>query len=140
MATQLSARLEMSQSFQGIAGVNALLKNMPKAIQAYKDAEVIAKEIEANYELEKIYKGLADIYGDIRDFTNAYKYQALLTSIKDTLYNGETDKKIAFLQFNFELQKKQSEIDLLTKDKSLQDLDLKRQKTVRNSLIIVLSW
>jgi signal transduction histidine kinase len=139
ISTKLSARLELSQSYQGLANVYIQQKNIPQALEAYKSAESIAKEIAANYELEKIYKGLSDTYAALKDFPNAYKYQSLLTNIKDTLYNGEKDKKLAFLQFNFEIQKKQTEIDLLTKDKTLKDLDLKTQTTVRNSLIAVLS-
>lgn len=135
IATKFSARLEMSQSLQGLAGIYAVLKNTSKAIQTYKDAEVIAKEIETNYELEKIYKGLADIYGNISDFANAYKYQALLTSIKDTLYNAETDKKIAFLEFNLEIQRKQSEIDLLTKDNQLKE----EKANLRGLLLLALA-
>jgi signal transduction histidine kinase len=139
VATKLSAKLEMSQSFQGLAAVYFQLKDIPKTLDSYKKAEAIAKEISANYELEKIYKGLADTYAKINDFGDAYKYQSLLLIVKDTLYNAEKDKKFALLLFNSEIQKKQAEIDLLTRDKSLQELDLKRQKTVRNSLIAVLS-
>ncbi len=138
IATKLSSRLEMSQSYQGVAAIYQQLNNTSKALDAYKNAELIAKEISANYELEKIYKGLAYIYGGTHDYGNAYKYQLLLTNIKDTLYNAETDKRLAFLQFNFEIQKKQAQIDLLTKDKALKDSDLKTQAIVRNSLIAVL--
>jgi hypothetical protein len=51
----------------------------------------------------------------------------LLTAINDTIYNYETERKIAVLQFNSEIQKKQAEIDLLTRDKTLKEMDLKRQ-------------
>jgi signal transduction histidine kinase len=132
IATKSSTRLEMSQSLQGVARVYALQKNVSKAIRAYKDAEALAIDIRANYELENIYEGLADTYGNVRDFANAYKYQALLTSIKDTLYNEETDKKITSLQFNFEIQKKQDEIDLLTKDNQL-----KKEQASRSGLLLL---
>ena len=39
------------------------------------------------------------------------------------------------LQFTFDLEKKQSEIELLNKDKLLQEQEIKRQKTVRNSFM-----
>lgn len=139
LAEKLSARLEISQSYQGIANVYTQTNKIPQALEAYKNAERIAKEINANYELEKIYRGLSGIYGQMHDYANGYKYQRLLTSIKDTLYNAEKDKKVASLQFNFEIQKKQSEIDQLTRNKTMNDLELKTQRTVKNSLIAVLS-
>jgi len=139
ISKKLSARLEISQSYQGLANVYMQTNNLSNALEAYKNAERIAKEIAASYELEKIYRGLSDIYGHLNDYANGYKYQRLLTSIKDTLYNAEKDKKVASLQFNFEIQKKQGEIDQLTRNKTMNDLELKTQRTVKNSLIAVLS-
>jgi class 3 adenylate cyclase len=46
------------------------------------------------------------------------------------------DKKNQVVTLNFDLQKKQVEVDLLTKDKALQELDLKRQKTIRNAISV----
>ena len=63
----------------------------------------------------------------------------LLTDLKDSLYNIEKDKKQTSLQLTFDMKKKQAQIDLLTSDKALKELDLKRQTIVRNSLIAVLS-
>src|SRR6478735_4600964 len=139
ISKKLSARLEISQSYQGLANVYMQTNNLSNALEAYKNAERIAKEIAASYELEKIYRGLSDIYGHLNDYANGYKYQRLLTSIKDTLYNAEKDKKVASLQFNFEIQKKQGEIDQLTRNKTMNDLELKTQRTVKNSLIAVFS-
>lgn len=83
---------------------------------------------------------MATAYSQLADYKNAYQYQALLTCINDTLYNTETDKRLANLLFDFELQKKQGQIDLLTKDKDLQELDLKRQREQKNSLMLVLAF
>jgi two-component system NtrC family sensor kinase len=139
VAKKAASKMEMTQSLQGIARIYMIMKNAPKALESYNQAEELAQKISANYELKNIYKGLSDVYAGIHDYPSAYKYQVLLNTIKDTLYNSETEKKIAFLQLNFDIQKKQTEIDLLTRDKTVQDLNLKRQKTVRNSLIAVLS-
>ncbi|MBK7854998.1 MAG: hypothetical protein IPJ79_08910 [Bacteroidetes bacterium] len=65
----------------------------------------------------------------------AYNYQSLLLSIKDTIYNINTDKKLGKLQFGFDLEKKQNEVNLLTKDKELKEQEIKRQKLVRNGFI-----
>ena len=75
-----------------------------------------------------IYQGMAKAYAKSNNFDSAFKYQSLFSDINDTLYNIETGKKLGVLQFDFDLQKKQTEINLLTKDKALTDLQLKRQK------------
>jgi len=135
-AKRINARLDLVQSYLGIADTYSNEGKYEPALSSYKHAETIEKEIKSNYELKSIYQGQAFSYAKLADFSNAYKYQTLFAGIKDTLYNIETDKKLTGLQFNFDIQKKQSEIDLLTKDKALQDLDLQRQKLARNALLI----
>ena len=50
------------------------------------------------------------------------------------MFNLDIAEKVSNLQTNFEIQKKQSQIDILTKDQALQKLELKRQKFARNTL------
>lgn len=135
IAQKLSARQDMAISLIGLADVFVKQENYPKALAAYKEAETIAKDIRSANELKDAYQGLALTYSELSDFKNAFKYQNLLTDIKDTLYNTATDKKLLGLQFDFEIQKKQGQINLLTKDKALQELDLKRQKLAKNAFI-----
>ncbi len=134
LAEKLNARLEMSQSLLGLAETYRQQGDNPSAISAYIRAQDIAKGIGANYELKDAYEGLAGLYEKVSDYRNAYKYQTLFTSIKDTLYNAEMDKRIQAVTLNFDLEKKQGEIDLLTKDKALQELDIRRQKIIRNAV------
>jgi len=67
--------------------------------------------------LKNAYQGLAELYAMASDFKNAFTYQKLYTSFKDTLYNAEIDKKLQANALKFDLEKKQTEIDLLEKDK-----------------------
>ncbi len=134
-----NSRLNMVRSLVGEAKVFAAEKNYKEAIGIYKQAEKIATELNAALEFEELYEQLGNAYATTGDFGNAFKYQKLFTKIKDSLYNIEADKKVATLQFDFDLEKKQNEINLLTKDKSIQELQLNRQKTFKNALGIVLA-
>lgn len=136
LAENQNAKLEMSQSLLGLASTYDMKGDFGSAINSYLKAKEIAREIGANYELKFAYEGLAALYQKVSDFENAYKYQTLFSSIKDTLYNAEMDKRLQALTLNFDLEKKQGEVDLLTKDKALQQLDLQRQKTIRNATSI----
>jgi adenylate cyclase len=78
---------------------------------------------------------LSKAYAGLSDYNNAFRYQDLLLAIKDTMYNINTDKKLGTLQFTFDLEKKESQISLLNKDKEIQQQEIKRQKLVRNSFI-----
>lgn len=133
ISKRLSAQQDMSNSLLGLADVYSKQNNFPTALTYYKEADSIATAIKAADELKNAYQGLSLTYSELSDFKNAFKYQLLLSDIKDTLYNTETDKKLGSLQFDFDLQKKQGEINLLTKDKQYSALQLESQKKAKNA-------
>ena len=131
-------QLNISRSLIGEAGVYAQKGDYKKAIDYFKEGEKIVVDLNAVLELEGLYGEMANAYAKTGDYANAYKYVANLIKVKDELYNINTEKNVASLQFDFDLQQKQSEINLLTKDKSIKELELKKQATFRNGLTIVL--
>jgi len=135
LAEKLDAKNDLGISLVGLAKSYQSKGDLKTALLHYKRAEKIVNETGAIYSLLDIYKGLSKLYTDKKDFTNAAKYQSLLMDVKDSIYNLETDKKLGTLQFTFDLQKKESQINLLTKDNEIQDQIINRQKLVRNSFI-----
>jgi signal transduction histidine kinase len=71
----------------------------------------------------------------LNDFKNAYKYKELNAIYNDSNNNKETNKKIAENQFNYELDKKQSKIELLEKDKAIKEEETTRQKYITIGLL-----
>ncbi|MBB1284492.1 tetratricopeptide repeat protein [Flavisolibacter sp. BT320] len=138
IAQQTNHQLNISKALAGKASVYAQMHDYQAAISNYREAENIAKDLNAMLELEGLYKEMATAYGNTGDYAKAYQYQELLQQVKDSLYNIETDKKLANIQFDFDLEKKQNEINLLTKDKSIKELQLKKQQTFNTGLAIVL--
>jgi adenylate cyclase len=136
LARSRNTRLEMAQSLLGIGETYHMQGDLQASVQVYRQAETIAREINARNELKFAYEGLADIYSKMADYSNAYKYQTLFSSIKDTLYDAETSKRIQAMSLNYEIDKKQGQIDLLEKDKALKELALQRQKTIRNAIAL----
>lgn len=137
ISEKLNAKVDMAQSLLGLGDTYMGQGDASAAIDYYKRSETILRQISnANYDLENTYRGLAAAYSSKSDFKNAFKYETLFTGVKDSLYNLDIAKKLSSLQFNFDIQKKQSQIDLLKKDQVLQDLDLKRQKLAKNALMI----
>lgn len=134
-AKRRDARLDMTQSLIGL-GQAFLSKGDPHAaIRNFKEAIQTGVPLKATTEIKDAYEGLTMAYSRTGDFANAFTFQNLLLAIKDTIYNINTDKKLGTLQFNFDLEKKESQINLLTKDKEIQNKELERQKLVRNSFI-----
>lgn len=132
ISKKLNGQLYMVQSLLAIASTYHKMNDDKTALSYFKQAENLGIEINAKNELKEIYQGMSMSYALLKDFGPAFRYQSLYANIKDTLYNIETDKKLASLQFDFDLQKKQGQIDLLTADKALKEVELKRQKLVKN--------
>ncbi len=120
---KLGAKLELAQSLISLAKTQRKNGNLTLSISNYEKALAIGKEIRARQEIKKAFEALSVLYAQTNDFKNAYLYESLLTQVKDTLYNSAEDKKIQQLQFNFDLDKKEAEIEL-------HEATIQRQKIV----------
>ena len=135
ISKNLDTRLDMTQSLVGLAQAYAAKGDIASSIEAYKQSIDVGKELNATTEIKDAYQGLSKAYAQKSDFANAFYYQNLLLAIKDTIYNINTDKKLGTLQFTFDIEKKESQISLLNKDKEIQQQQIRRQKIVRNGFI-----
>ncbi len=133
---KLDAKLEMAESLIGLADAYREQGFLKTAISNYQQAELFAKETNSFAQLENIYNGLSISFKQEEDYPNALKYQHLYASVKDSIYNAASDQKLSRLIFNFEIEKKENEIDLLTKDKALKELEIARQKFAKNASLI----
>jgi class 3 adenylate cyclase/tetratricopeptide (TPR) repeat protein len=112
----------------------------PTALSYFNKAQALAKGMPANDDIKDLYKSMSIAYENSGDYHNAFKFQSLYSDIKDSIYNIASDKKLASLQFDFDLQKKEGEISLLTKDNALNELQIKKQKLARNALAVGLGF
>lgn len=135
LSKKLDTRLDVAQSLIGLAQAYYAKGDIGLSIDAYKRSIEYSIPLNATAELKDAYQGLAESYKKQKDFANAFRYHELLLAVKDTMYNIDTDKKLGSLEFAFNIEKKESEIKLLNKDKEIQQRELQRQKLVRNGFI-----
>ena len=129
-AEQMDGKLEMAQINLGLANTYYKQGKVNLAIEHFEKSKTISEEIESNNELKNAFEGLAGIYADQSDFRNAYRYQTLLNAIDKRIYNIETDDKIKNLQFGYQLDKKQDEIEILEQQSEIEQLTNKRQRVI----------
>ena len=139
IAEKFSSKQNMVGSLEGIANVYIAQKDYNTALSYYNKAIIIGEEIKAAQELKDLYQETANAYSKIDDYKNAFKYKTLYADVKDTLYNEATAKKLGNLQLEFDLEKKQGEVNLLTKDKAITDQKLQRQRLFKNAFMIGLA-
>jgi adenylate cyclase len=138
-AYELSQKLNEIHMFESLLGIAATFnakKDYSSALDYYKKAEEAALGQKSNPYLKEVYDSLATTYAKLGNYSKAFEYQTELGKIKDTLFNETAQKKLNSLQFDFDLQKKEGEISLLTKDKALQDVEIKRQRLVKNAFAV----
>ena len=133
------SKFEMATALISIGQVNLKLKEYKKAQGIFNEAKEISEEIGAKNLLFEIYKGLASVNSALHNYELAYTYYTKFSLIKDSLYNVESDKKRAFLQGSFDLEKKQNQINLLEKDKELSKKEIKSKQTIQIALLAFLA-
>jgi len=99
----------------------------------YKDSALkitIEKDLKLN-----IYDSLTYIYEEMGDPVNALYYHRLYSAMKDSIINEKNNKAIAELATIYNIEKTEKENELLKKDRTLQDLAIKRQRIITFSVL-----
>jgi len=136
LAKSHNNKLEMAQAMLSLANTYDQKGEVYASIKSFKVAQEISAEIGASYVLQDSYFGLAQAYARVHDYQRAYQYHLSYNEIKDTLYNAELDKRIQDFMLIYEVETKQGQIDLLTKDQELNGLTIQRQRIQRNAVSI----
>ncbi|MBI3501924.1 MAG: tetratricopeptide repeat protein [Bacteroidetes bacterium] len=118
------------------------LKQYSKALSSYEKSLKLTSSIGFKEGRKDAYEGFSVTYDSLKDYKNAYEYHKKYSDLKDSLLNEESSKQIAEMQTKYETEKKEQQINLLNKDKELQDAQLNRQKiviwSVAGGLLVVL--
>ena len=136
LAKKLKASSDIGKSLLGLGDTYFAKGETGASLEAYKQAEKLLIDADAKDDLKETYTGLTKTYAKQGNYQKAFYYQSLFTQLKDTIFNIETYKNMSSLQFDFDLTKKQSQIELLTKDQALKELNLQRQKTTKNAFAV----
>lgn len=112
------------------------LGSYDKALTLYKKSLNIGKEIgDINRQIITA-KNISELYEKLGNYQKALAYHQGFTEAKDSLLNIKTAEKINELQTRFETKEKEKTIDLLSKEKKIQNLKLEKTEHQRVFLII----
>lgn len=136
LSREINDELGIISALNGMAQIYSNISQPEKALGFYEQSEPIALRLGARYYLMKIYEDKARLYAELDDFRQAFQYNQKYLAIKDSIMTIEKDNAVQKLK-EFENERKQQEIQLLTKDAEIQKLSIRRQKVIRNSFAIV---
>lgn len=122
----------------GIALGNTYEQNyeFEKALEFYEKALKKAKDIDFKEGIKDSYGNISSAYKGLGNYPKALEYNTLYYQEKDSLLNKEVAKQVTEINTKYQTEKKEQEIQLLTKDQQLKDKTLREQRVVRIALIV----
>jgi tetratricopeptide (TPR) repeat protein len=107
------------------------LRKQKSLDQAYQYAEKsyhLAKSIPSKLQVRQALKTMADIKYDQKDGLKAYQLKEEALVYHDSIFNEASIKQINELQTKYETEKKEKEIELLSKQQKINELALNEQR------------
>ncbi|MFZ5971933.1 MAG: tetratricopeptide repeat-containing sensor histidine kinase [Bacteroidota bacterium] len=104
------------------------LDRLAEATALLQANERVAIDMGYPEELERTYEVLAELSHRRGDNARAYDYLKKYTTLHDSIYAEKSSEQIALLQGQFDLNLKQAEIELLTKDAALKQEEISTQR------------
>ena len=108
----------------------------PIALSYAQRCLALSQQLGGKKEIKNAAQTLSQIYAGMHNFAEAYKYQHLYISLKDSITSQEYTQRLAVLEANLELAKKQTKIETLTQEQHFHQQELKRQTFLRNVFIV----
>lgn len=140
-ALELNKNLNNSQAIPGahlnIARIYRKMHRIMTAQQHLNWAREAAGKFKAKEELREIHQELAAIHTENDNFTEALQQFKSYKDISDTIFNETNNRLIAEIQTRDEITRRETKIELLKKNENIIQLELGRQRDLKNGLIII---
>lgn len=112
-------------------------KNYTLAESYVKLSQKFASKAHINPQLTEATKSLSEIYFLRQKYKEAYEARLEYEVLNDSALNEDSYKQVNELQARYDLEKKNNEIVLLSKDKQIAQAATSRQQLLRNILIVI---
>ncbi|MEP7374752.1 MAG: tetratricopeptide repeat protein [Chitinophagaceae bacterium] len=120
---------------QSIGRVSFDQGDFRKAITSCMRSLDLAKQNNVQDNIKDASLTLSEIYASVKDYDKAYHYHVQYAKAKDSILDQDLNQKLAAVQQSFETKNRQAQIDLLNRDKQLQQSKLDREKQQRYAFI-----
>ncbi len=138
---KIGDKLGQAYSLDGIAIILAKQNNYDQSIEYAQKGLKISQEIKSMAGINRLSQTLYRFYKDKADYLKALEYHELHKTTNDRLFTIEKTKVLANLEAKVDIERKEKEIVLLSKDKELleKNSELKRieAERQRNARLII---
>ncbi|MBX7139956.1 MAG: sensor histidine kinase [Chitinophagales bacterium] len=110
-------------------------KNYSRAVTYTSQSLDLAMDVGDYQLIATNYQHLANTYEEMGDYKSSFRALQQYVLYNDTVFSARSDSTLAVVQTKYETEKKDHEIQLLSKDRELQSAVISRQRILRNALI-----
>lgn len=135
LSEQINDRIGVLMANKSIGLIHKEQKRFDSALVYYKKAFDLAVALHMKEEQLELFKNYSELYKSVGKFSQSLDYLEKFISLKDSIYTENSSKQIAEMQTKYESEKKEKENELLRKNSEIQNLEIARQTTLRNSFI-----
>ena len=128
------AKSEKTKALISLGEVLIKQKAYAEAINNIKEGLKITEVTGVYRDKKDAYEGLVKAYSGMKDYKNAFNYQQLFTSISDTIRNESNAELIGNMRFQYDLENKDREIQLLNVDNELKQTQIERASASKRLL------
>jgi serine phosphatase RsbU (regulator of sigma subunit) len=122
-----------------VAYYEAHSNNFSSAEKLYSEAIDIAMKNGSLQYLMEAYDGLSDAYANKGDYKNALIFHRKFTATKDSIFSQTTAEEIAEAQEKYESVKKQRALEILQKDKVINEIKYEKNKSYLYITLIIIA-
>lgn len=112
-------------------------RSYSQALNYFNESITIAKKIGSKEGMYYNYFNLSETYKGLKDYKKAFEYYQQYNQLKDSVLNTENIAKINELEKKYATEKKQKEIDRLSKEKEIQAVLLDKQNFQIIALLVL---
>jgi len=128
-------KYDLAHYYLIIGNIYANLLQFKQAAYHLHTGLTIAKQIGHRENIKDGYEYLTAMFAKQEKYDSAYRYNVLYNNLKDSIANEEVSKAVEQIHTRFEVERKDKEIISLNQQRQIQQLQIKKQNTLRNIII-----
>lgn len=98
---------------------------------------VTAREIESPLQVAEGIRLMSQIHYQLEDYKTAFEFHQDLATLQDSIFSTQQNELVLSMDAKYESEKKEQEIALLNAEKRIAELNLQKQETWKNYLLII---
>ncbi len=125
----------IAKSYHYLGLLHMQAKELPQARNYFNRSLAISNDVGLKKLVSDNYAAMADLWARMGEYEQAFSFQKLFITTKDSIYNEDSRRRTIELQLMYDREKKESEIELQQKTEQINFLSSQKDRLLKNFLI-----